>query len=77
MTERVVEAEAFVLKDPEGNERGRFAVGPDGNPALTFREASGASRMVIRLGADGPEVGLLDEEGRGRLFLRLTEDGDA
>jgi hypothetical protein len=73
---RVIEAEEFVLKDPEGNVQGTLSSSADG-PVLLLRGAGkGATpRVGICVGKGGPMVSLYDERFRERLRLNVNDAG--
>jgi hypothetical protein len=71
-----LEAQTFVLKDVDGVERAKLALGEDGGPSLTLTDASGRARLRLAVLSDGsPGVSLLDTDGESRAILGLLPDG--
>jgi len=83
-----IEAENFILRDPNGAERGRLGVAPNGHPFFVLLNKSGkpsvslgklyghASRRikgnVITYG-DGPSEGYYDKDGKPRTTVPYAE----
>ena len=72
----VLEAQALVLRDGEGLERGALRVGKDGGVSLALRDDDANSRLRLSVLADGsPGVSLLDANGDTRAILGFLPDG--
>jgi hypothetical protein len=71
-----LEAEALVIRDDAGVERGAFRVDGDGGAAFTFQDANGRARLRLEVLSDGsPGVSLLDADGDSHAILGLLADG--
>ncbi len=69
----VLEAEQFVMKDAEGHERAKLALGDDGSPRLLFRDAQGRIRIQISVGPTGtPGFRLFDETGKAEIGASVS-----
>jgi hypothetical protein len=71
--ERVVEAQAFVLKDEAGVERDVLTVDKE-EPSLRLRDARGQTRADVRLEKDGLCLRLQAASGLAKLIVKLAED---
>jgi hypothetical protein len=69
---RIVEAEAFVLKDLSGNSRARWGMA-GGNPALTLTDAKGQTQVLLQ-GGDRPVISVSRTGGKEQVTLTATED---
>jgi hypothetical protein len=65
-----LEAQAFVLRDSQGNERGRLGCTEEG-PHLALLDASGKPRAALVIAEDNPHLCLYDVEGKIRMHLSL------
>jgi hypothetical protein len=71
-----VSAEAFVLRDADGIERGRMALGSDGRAHLALADREGRERIRLTVLADGsPGVTVMDANDRPRAVLGSLPDG--
>jgi hypothetical protein len=69
---RVVEADAFVLKDESGMQRAVLSMDKE-EPSLRLYDAHGRARVDLRLEKDEPSLHLDAGPGTSRLGLRLAE----
>ena len=73
---RVIEAEAFVIKDKEGKPRGAFRVRPDGTAGLYLLDQEGSPRVMWRVFPSGdPALHMLTAKGRPIAVLAQTSEG--
>jgi hypothetical protein len=71
-----LEAQALVLRDSEGIERGALRVGQDGTVSLSLRDGDANPRVRMSVLEDGsPGVSLLDGNGDTRAILGFLPDG--
>jgi hypothetical protein len=74
---QTVEAERFVLRDRQGNQRALLETRPDGAPRLALRDKDGKDRVELLVAADGaPILNFLDRGGAIRLGLLVAADGE-
>lgn len=71
---RVVEADAFVLKDEAGMERAVLSMDKK-EPSLRLYDAQGQTRADLRLEKEGPSLHLQAGPGIPTLHLKRAEDG--
>ncbi|MGE3817891.1 MAG: hypothetical protein AB7I30_00500 [Isosphaeraceae bacterium] len=72
----VVEASRFVVRDAEGRERARLAMGEDHSPRLVFSDDQGRVRLQISVAPNGsPGVRLLDETQKAEAGLAVSGGG--
>ncbi len=69
---RTVEAEAFILRDAEGQERAKL-VAPSGYPGFILNDENGTPRMRLSV-VEGPSLSLYDRNGNLRSKLWLQDD---
>jgi len=72
-SERVVEAEKFVLRYEKGNAAAVLGMTPNG-PSLSLYDAEGKRRLAVGLGSSGPAFVLFDENGKLQSWLYTTKD---
>lgn len=73
---QTLEAQALVLRDGEGLERGAIRVSEDGAVTLSLRDGAAKPRLRLSVLGDGsPGVSLLDENGDTRAILGFLSDG--
>lgn len=73
---RVVEAERFVLREPDGYVRGEWAVLPNGSTLLSMFDRDHNTRAEWGVFPSGTTMlHLLDAKGKGRLTLTVKKDG--
>src|SRR3954463_12123126 len=53
---KVVEAERFIVRDPQGVERAAFGIQDDGISRLTLSDGKGASKAMLSVTKDGEAV---------------------
>ncbi|NIA08179.1 MAG: hypothetical protein GWP14_11195 [Actinobacteria bacterium] len=70
----VIRANAFILLDEQGRERGALSMYSFG-PALTLLDEKNKTRAVLSVGKEGPNLSLADEKGKPRVFLAMDEKG--
>ncbi len=85
---KVLEAENFVLKGPNGTERGRLGTSDEGHPYLVLLEKSGKPRLALgrlyghvsrriksrlRQHGTGPSAGFYDKEGKVRVPVKYSQ----
>lgn len=58
---KVVEAERFVVRDPDGKERASLGIGKDGRPGLVLYDAGGKERARLTLQKDGAMLALVGD----------------
>ena len=74
--EGVIEAKEFVLRDPSGQIRGRFALGDDGSPRLLLNDSEGRPRVQLSVGPNGtPGIRLLDESRHAEIGMAVSPGG--
>ena len=74
----VVEAEAFVLRDSEGKERARLAIGHDKSVGLALLGQSGVSRAILHAAEDGTSnLILMNKNGDAQVLARVRGFGPA
>lgn len=73
-TGKVVEAEAFVLRGPDGVKRGEFSIDKEGSTVLSIMDAKGKPRIELITGDTAAGIRLYDGAGEGRLDLRVEND---
>ena len=74
----VVEAGAFVLRDTEGNERARLAIGHDKSVGLVLLSSSGVSRAILQAAEDGTSnLILMNKNGAAQVLARVRGFGPA
>jgi mono/diheme cytochrome c family protein len=74
---RAVEADRFVLLDPQGKPAAELSY-RDGGPSLVLRGSAGKPRASLALLTDGvARLSLNDREGRSRVTLAVRADGEA
>ena len=71
---RVVEADAFVLKDESGMQRAVLSMDKE-EPSLRLYDAHGRARVDLRLEKDEPSLHLDAGPATSRLGVKLAEDG--
>jgi len=73
----VVAAQAFVLKDASGKERGELSL-KEGIPSLSLMDQNGVCRIRLGMNPDdgSPLIMLFDEEGDDRGLLRVNTAGE-
>ena len=85
---KVLEAENFILRGPDGSERGKMGTSPEGHPYLVLLERSGRPRValgrlyghatrkiegqVITYGS-GPSGGYYDKDGKPRSTVPYSQ----
>jgi hypothetical protein len=75
-TAPTLDAQAIVLRDYEGLERGALRVQDDGRVTLTLMDDRAQPRLRLSVLEDGsPGVSLLDSDGDTRAILGLLPDG--
>ena len=72
--DRTVEAEAFALRDANGELRADLGMTTDG-PALVLYDANRRTRVELGMTAEGPTLSLLDGNRRTRVELSAWEAG--
>ena len=71
-----LEAQALVLRDADGLERGALRAGEDGTVTFSLRDGQAKTRLRLSVLEDGsPGVSLLDGNGDTRAILGLLPDG--
>ncbi|UCH10241.1 MAG: hypothetical protein JSU61_13765 [Fidelibacterota bacterium] len=74
---RIVEAEAFIVRDRNGKKRASLSALQD-TPILKLYDTKEQCRLEISLGreehVDIPGLAFYDSEGRGRMLLSLVND---
>lgn len=74
--ERVIEAQAFILRDAKGRLRGSFALDDQDQPTLALYDEEEQPRLGLKVEDDGSaSVDLLDEAGESGVGLRQTGEG--
>ena len=72
----LLEAEAFILRDKNGNIRAGLMVNEDGEATLFFGDKNGTTRAQLMVHEDGgPILTFRDKNGTARAGLMLDEDG--
>lgn len=75
LTSPSLRAHEIVLVDGAGNDRGRWAVDPDGSARLVLMDADGVDRLKLTLTDDaGQAISLADPTGANRIVLSLLPD---
>lgn len=69
---RTVEAEAFILRDADGQQRAKL-VAPSGYPGFILYDQNGTPRMRLSV-VEGPSISLYDRNGNLRSKLWLQDD---
>lgn len=76
---KVVEAEKFILRDSDGNERGWLTVRKGVGPILALLDDSGRERVMLGVGRDlagqKPFLALFDAHGKERAGLAVGDEG--
>src|SRR5215831_13006685 len=73
---KVIEANAFVLRDHQWRRRGELGLREDGTPMLRLNGVTGQERMMISARDDGRgSIRLTDPAGVFRLRLALDDQG--
>ena len=76
-SERTVEGQEFLLRDPSGRECGRLGRGADGSTELTLRDTDGKTRARMCVGVDGlPTISLMSEHGLTQALMYLDKDAE-
>lgn len=71
-----LEAQALVLRDAEGIERGAFRIDVDGTVTLALSDETASARLHLSVLPDGsPGVSLMDTNGDTRAILGFLPDG--
>jgi hypothetical protein len=70
MSRRIVEAEAFLLRDARGNMRAALECTEEG-PAIGLVDAQGTVRAAMRIVKDMPLICLYDRDAKPRMELSL------
>jgi hypothetical protein len=77
-SEKVVEANRFVLRDAEGRERARWLVGPDHSAGLGLYDQQQSLRLLVATALDGnSRFVMFNQAGKAQVQLRLSPDGRA
>jgi hypothetical protein len=73
---KVVEANAFVLRDRQWRRRGEFIVREDGSPLLRLNNAQGRERIMLSARGEGrTELRFSDAHEAFRMRLELNPEG--
>jgi hypothetical protein len=76
-TDRVIEAQRFVIKDSSNRPRGVLAALSDGS-VLSLYDRDGRGRASLTVAGDGTaRLGFFDKGGKGRIVVDLAKDGDS
>ena len=73
-SQKVVEAECFVLKDSQGKERARLDV-DNGIPTLSMTDEADRIRLCLAVYDSGPSVALYDTDEEIRALLKVLPTG--
>lgn len=76
-TDRVLEAERFILRDQQGKARAYLAMKSDGTPGLSILDGRGHDAIQLRVLPDDTASIDLNAQGRTRLAATATERGSA
>jgi hypothetical protein len=75
---KVIEAEAFRLRDSSGKVRAQLAMRPKGGVELVFQDENEEARLAIQSTKDGtPWIGFFDPGEKGRITISVDHDGKA
>ncbi len=75
---RVIEAEAFVVRDGEGKQRAVLSMEKPNTPSLVLFDKNGTKRVYLLAEQGGrASLGLGPEDGEIRTVLRVNTGGDA
>lgn len=75
-TGKVVEAEAFVLRGPDGVKRGEFSIDKEGRTVLSVMDSKGKPRIEFISGTVAAGMKVYDDAGNGRLDLRVENEAN-
>jgi hypothetical protein len=71
-----LEAQSFILKDPQGRTRASLGFRSDGTPGFALLDAASHVRLALDIGPDGaPGVNLYSPTGRLQAALAVRPDG--
>ncbi len=72
---RVIEAESFVLKGPDGQTRGQFLVDAEGKARLKLSDPQGRPRLTLTCSEKSVTIAIRDQNDSDRLVVGEFEDG--